>query len=106
MRSGAGAGIFGALTPLVVVDIMRGTGRYNLALGAIGTMVGIGASLSGLGAGVIVDHFGDSATFLNPRRRRPRCRDRLRAWDARNCRTVDGIAAVLSPLLPGYPDDD
>ena len=33
-------------------------------LGAIGTMVGIGASLSGLGAGVIVDHFGYSATFL------------------------------------------
>jgi sugar phosphate permease len=27
-------------------------------------MVGIGASLSGLGAGVIVDHFGYSATFL------------------------------------------
>jgi sugar phosphate permease len=43
---------------------MRGTGRYNLALGAIGTTVGIGASLSGLGAGVIVDHLGYSATFL------------------------------------------
>jgi sugar phosphate permease len=43
---------------------MRGTGRYNLALGAIGTMVGIGASLSGLGAGVVVDHFGYSTTFL------------------------------------------
>jgi MFS family permease len=62
-----GAGLMvasGALTPLVVADIMRGTGRYNLALGAIGTMVGIGASLSGLGAGVVVDHFGYSATFL------------------------------------------
>jgi MFS family permease len=64
LLDGVGAGIFGALTPLVVADIMRGTGRYNLALGAIGTMVGIGASLSGLGAGVIVDHFGYSATFL------------------------------------------
>ena len=34
---GVGAGIFGALTPLVVADIMRGTGRYNLALGAVAT---------------------------------------------------------------------
>ena len=64
LLDGVGAGIFGALTPLVVSDIMRGTGRYNLALGAIGTTVDIGASLSGLGAGVIVDHFGYSATFL------------------------------------------
>ena len=45
---GVGAGIFGALAPLVIADIMRGTGRYNLALGAIATVQGIGASLSGL----------------------------------------------------------
>jgi MFS family permease len=62
---GVGAGIFGALTPLVIADIMRGTGRYNLAQGAIATVQGIGASLSGLAAGVIVDHFGYSATFLS-----------------------------------------
>jgi Na+/melibiose symporter-like transporter len=58
---GVGAGIFGALTPLVIADIMRGTGRYNLAQGAIATVQGIGASLSGLAAGEIVDHFGYSA---------------------------------------------
>jgi MFS family permease len=61
---GVGAGIFGALTPLVIADIMRGTGRYNLAQGAIATVQGIGAALSGLAAGVIVDHFGYSAAFL------------------------------------------
>jgi len=61
---GVGAGVFGALTPLVIADIMRGTGRYNLAQGAIATVQGIGASLSGLAAGVIVDHFGYSAAFL------------------------------------------
>jgi MFS family permease len=61
---GVGAGIFGALTPLVIADIMRGTGRYNLAQGAIATAQGIGASLSGLAAGEIVDHFGYSAAFL------------------------------------------
>ena len=61
---GVGAGIFGALTPLVSADIMRGSGRYNLAQGAIATMVGIGASLSGIAAGEIVDHFGYAAAFL------------------------------------------
>jgi MFS family permease len=61
---GVGAGIFGALTPLVIADIMRGTGRYNLAQGAIATVQGIGAASSGLAAGVIVDRFGYSAAFL------------------------------------------
>jgi MFS family permease len=61
---GVGAGIFGALTPLVIADIMRGTGRYNLAQGAIATMVGIGASLSGLAAGEVVDRFGFTVAFL------------------------------------------
>jgi MFS family permease len=61
---GVGAGIFGALTPLVIADVMRGTGRYNLAQGAIATMVGIGASLSGLVAGEVVDHFGYTVAFL------------------------------------------
>ena len=64
LLDGVGAGVFGALTPLVIADIMRGTGRYNLAQGAIATVQGIGASLSGLAAGVIVDHFGYSAAFL------------------------------------------
>jgi MFS family permease len=49
---------------LVTADIMRGTGRYNLALGAIATVQGIGASVSGLVAGEIVDHFGYSPAFL------------------------------------------
>ncbi len=61
---GVGAGIFGALTPLVIADIMRGTGRYNLAQGAIATVQGIGASLSGMAAGEIVDHYGYAVTFL------------------------------------------
>jgi MFS family permease len=64
LLDGVGAGIFGALTPLVIADMMRGTGRYNLALGAVATMQGIGAALSSLAAGVIVDHFGYSAAFL------------------------------------------
>ncbi len=64
LLDGVGAGIFGVLTPLVVADLMRGTGRYNLALGMVATTQGIGASLSGFVAGLIVDHFGYSAAFL------------------------------------------
>src|SRR5207244_13655703 len=56
LLDGVGAGVYGALTPLVIADIMRGTGRYNLAQGAIATMQGIGASLSGLAAGEVVDN--------------------------------------------------
>jgi len=65
LLDGVGAGIFGALTPLVIADIMRGTGRYNLAQGAVATMQGVGASLSGLAAGITVDSFGYDAAFLS-----------------------------------------
>jgi MFS family permease len=64
LLDGVGAGIFGAITPLIIADLMRGTGRFNLAQGAVATVQGIGASLSGLVAGIIVDHFGYSAAFL------------------------------------------
>ena len=64
LLDGVGAGIYGALAPLVIADIMQGTGRFNLAQGAIATVQGIGASLSGLFAGEIVDHLGYSAAFL------------------------------------------
>ncbi len=64
LLDGVGAGIFGALTPLVLADLIRGTGRYNMAQGAVATVQGIGASTNGLVAGEIVDHFGYSAAFL------------------------------------------
>lgn len=63
LLDGVGAGIFGALTPLVVADVMRGTGRYNFALGAVATAQGIGASVSALAAGAAVDRFGYTASF-------------------------------------------
>ena len=51
LLDGIGAGIYQALTPLIISDIMRGTGRFNLAQGAVATTMGIGASVSGLAAG-------------------------------------------------------
>ncbi len=64
LLDGVGAGIYEALTPLVIADIMRGTGRYNLAQGAVATTQGVGASISALAAGEVVDHFGYSVSFL------------------------------------------
>jgi MFS family permease len=43
---------------------LRGTGRFNLTLGAITTAVGLGAALSQAIAGSIVHHAGFRAGFL------------------------------------------
>ncbi len=61
---GVGAGIFGVVSVLVIADLTRGTGRFNLTLGAISTAVSIGASLSQVIAGSIVHHFSSNAGFL------------------------------------------
>ncbi len=64
VTDGVGAGIFGVVSVLVIADLTRGTGRFNLTLGAITTAVGIGAALSQVIAGSIVHHVGSSAGFL------------------------------------------
>jgi hypothetical protein len=46
LLDGVGNGLFGALMPLVLNDLMRGTGRYNMAAGAVATIQGLGAALS------------------------------------------------------------
>jgi MFS family permease len=64
LMDGVGAGIYGAVFPIIVADLMRGTGRFNVAQGAIITAQGIGAALSTAVAGFIVVHAGYSAAFL------------------------------------------
>jgi MFS family permease len=64
LLDGVGAGVLSVLTPLVVADLTRGAGRYNFALGVVTTAQGIGASLSGLVVGVIVDRLGYAAAFV------------------------------------------
>ena len=47
LLDGIGAGIFGAIFPVIVADLMRNTGRFNIAQGAIITArSSIGAALS------------------------------------------------------------
>ena len=65
LLDGVGAGIFGALFPLVVADLTHGTGHFNVSQGAIATATGIGAALSTGVAGFIVVHAGYDAAFLS-----------------------------------------
>jgi len=53
------------LVRLSVADITRGTGRFNLGLGIVGSAVGIGAALSTTLAGYAMDHFGSSVAFFS-----------------------------------------
>jgi MFS family permease len=62
---GVGAAVFGVLSVLVVADLTKGTGRFNITQGAIATATGVGASLSMLLAGLIVQYAGYQAAFLS-----------------------------------------
>jgi len=64
LLDGIGAGIFGAIFPVIVADLMRNTGRFNVAQGAIITAQSIGAAMSTTLAGLIVVKAGYSAAFL------------------------------------------
>jgi MFS family permease len=62
---GVGAALFGVLSVLVVADLTKGTGRFNITQGAIATATGVGASLSMLLAGLIVEYAGYQVAFLS-----------------------------------------
>jgi MFS family permease len=64
LLDGVGAGVFGAIFPVIVSDLMRNTGRFNVALGAIITAQSVGAALSTTLAGLVVVQIGYSAAFL------------------------------------------
>jgi MFS family permease len=61
---GVGAGIFGVVSVLVIADLTKGSGRFNVTLGAIATAVGIGAALSQTIAGAIVHHSSFNTGFV------------------------------------------
>jgi len=57
--------VLGVMTAVVIADVTKGTGRFNLAQGMFGTVMGVGAALSPTLTGLIVDHFGRSAGFAS-----------------------------------------
>jgi MFS family permease len=57
--------VIGVMTPLVIADVTKGSGRFNLAQGLLGTMMGVGASLSPALSGLIVQQFGLTAAFVS-----------------------------------------
>jgi MFS family permease len=64
LLDGVGAGIFGAIFPVIIADLMRNTGRFNVAQGAVITAQSIGAALSTTLAGFVVVGAGYSAAFI------------------------------------------
>ena len=60
---GITASVFAVMVPLVVADLTRGTGHFNLGQGILGTATGIGASLSATFAGYLTDRFGSATAF-------------------------------------------
>src|SRR3984885_203945 len=61
---GISGAMLGVLTALTVADLTAGTGRFNLVQGFVGTISGIGASLSTTLIGLVDGSFGRAAGFL------------------------------------------
>jgi MFS family permease len=61
---GVSAAAFGVLLPLVVADISRRSGRFNLSMGAVGLAITGAAALSTEVAGVFADRAGTSGAFV------------------------------------------
>ncbi|MGP9765221.1 MFS transporter [Halomonas sp. AOP13-D3-9] len=61
---GIGAGLLGVATPGIVAQILRGTGRVNMGLGAVMTLQGVGAALSASFAGIVASWLSYEAAFL------------------------------------------
>lgn len=60
---GVSAATLAVVTPLVLVDITREGGHFNLAQGIAGSAVGVGAALSTTLTGYLSDHYGSFAAF-------------------------------------------
>ena len=63
--NGITGAIIGVLTVLVIADLTVGTGRFNLAQGAVGAMSGVAAALSTLATGYLVQSFGLASGYLS-----------------------------------------
>jgi MFS family permease len=61
---GVANSIFGIASAVLVADRTRGSGHFNLAMGAVNTAVGVGAAMSNIVAGLVAQRAGFQASFL------------------------------------------
>jgi MFS family permease len=61
---GIGAGIFGVVSVLMIADLSRGTGRFNVLQGFLFSAIGLALSLSSVLSGYIVRWFGYTTGFI------------------------------------------
>ena len=64
LLDGVSASVLGVAIPLIAADVTRGSARYALAQGMVGTAMGLGAAFSTTIAGIVTDRFGSSVAFL------------------------------------------
>ena len=64
LLDGLTAAVMSVMVPLTIADLTRGSGRFNLTQGVVGTMMGLGASISPTFAGYMSDTFGSPAAFM------------------------------------------
>src|ERR1700756_129799 len=64
LLDGVAAGIFGVISIIIAADLMRGTGRFNLAQGLVALSTGLGAAASNLCAGIVVQVFDYQIGFF------------------------------------------
>lgn len=64
LLDGVSGAIIGVLTVIVIADLTAGTGRFNLAQGAVGAMIGIAASISTFATGFLFQGLGPLEGFI------------------------------------------
>jgi MFS family permease len=64
LLDGVTGSIIGVLTIIVITDLTKDTGRFNLAQGAVGAMIGIAASVSTLATGFLFQVIGPAGGFI------------------------------------------
>jgi MFS family permease len=64
LLDGVSGAALAVLVPLIIADVAGATGHFNLAQGAVGCAVGVGASISTTLVGYVSDRFDSPTAFL------------------------------------------
>jgi MFS family permease len=64
LLDGLTAAVIGVMVPLIIADVTRGTGHFNLGQGLVGTMTGLGAAASATLAGYMTQYLNSQIAFF------------------------------------------